>query len=142
MKTVFDFEKEIINELKEKEYLTIHDLQKRIGIPSYQERSNFLEALYKLELREGIYNISKGTYTLFPSDLYKVDYIDATPNGLYLKNSKVIIDENLNKGKTILKEDIVIVTNEKNPKIIKTLGRNMYFFKDYLLKELEHKNLT
>ena len=142
MKTVFDFEKEIINELKEKEYLTIHDLQKRIGIPSYQERSNFLEALYKLELREGIYNINKGTYTLFPSDLYKVDYIDTTPNGLYLKNSKVIIDENLNKGKTILKEDIVIVTNEKNPKIIKTLGRNMYFFKDYLLKELEHKNLT
>ena len=29
MKTVFDFEKEIINELKEKEYLTIHDLQKK-----------------------------------------------------------------------------------------------------------------
>ena len=142
MKTIFDYEREIINELKENEYLTIHELQKRIEIPSYQERSNFLEALYNLELKEGIYNVSKGTYTLFPSDLYKVDYVNSSPKGLYLRKSKVTIDENLNKGKIILPEDIVIVTNEENPKIIKTIGRSMSFFKDYLLKELEQKKLT
>ena len=142
MKTIFDYEREIINELKENEYLTIHELQKRTVIPSYQERSNFLEALYNLELREGVYNVSKGTYTLFPSDLYKVDYVIPISKGLYLRRSKVIIDENLNKGKVILPEDIVIVTNEENPKIIKTIGRSMSFFKDYLLKELEQKKLT
>lgn len=142
MKTIFDYEREIISELKENEYLTIHELQKKIEIPSYQERSNFLEALYNLELEEGIYNVSKGTYTLFPSDLYKVDYVNSSPKGLYLRRSKVTIDENLNKGKIILPEDIVIVTNEENPKIIKTIGRSMSFFKDYLLKELEQTNLT
>ena len=142
MKTRYDYEREIIDELKANEYLTIHELQKRIEIPSYQERSNFLEALYNLELRERVYNVSKGTYTLFPSDLYKVDYVIPISKGLYLRRSKVIIDENLNKGKVILPDDIVIVTNEENPKIIKTIGRNMFFFKDFLLKELEQKNLT
>ena len=142
MKTIFDYQREIISELKENEYLTIHELQKRIEIPSYQERSNFLEALYSLELKEGIYNISKGTYTLFPKDLYKVDYVIPISKGLYLRRSKVTIDETINKGKIILPDDIVIVTNEENPKIIKTIGRSLFFFKDYLLKELEQKNLT
>ena len=142
MKTRYDYEREIIDELKANEYLTIHELQKRIEIPSYQERSNFLEALYNLELREGVYNVSKGTYTLFPSDLYKVDYVIPISTGLYLRRSKVKIDESLNKGKIILPDDIVIVTNEENPMIIKTIGRNMFFFKNYLLKELEQKKLT
>ena len=142
MKTVFDYQREIFSELKENEYLTINELKKKIGIPSYQERSNFLEALYNLELREGVYNVSKGTYTLFPKNLYKVDYVIPISKGLYLRKSKVTIDENLNKGKIILPEDIVIVTNEENPKIIKTIGRSMSFFKDYLLKELEQKKLT
>ena len=142
MKTIFDYQREIISELKENEYLTIHELKKRIEIPSYQERSNFLEALYNLELKEGIYNIRKGTYTLFPKDLYKVDYVIPISKGLYLKRSKVTIDETLNKGKIILPDDIVVVTNEENPKIKRTIGRSMYFFKNYLLKELEQKNLT
>ena len=142
MKTISDYEREIISELKENEYLTINELLKRTVIPSYQERSNLLEALYNLELKKGIYNVSKGTYTLFPSDLYKVDYVNLSPKGLYLRKSKVTIDENFNKGKTFLPEDIVIVNNEENPKIIKIIGRSMPFFKDYLLKELEQKNLT
>ena len=142
MKTVFDYQREIISEMKENEYLTINELKKKIGIPSYQERSNFLEALYNLELKEGIYNVNKGTYTLFPKNLYKVDYVIPISKGLYLKRSKVIIDKNINKGKVILPDDIVIVTNEKNPKVIKTIGRSMFFFKDYLLKELDKKELT
>ena len=142
MKTIFDYQKEIIEELKNNECLTIHELQKRIEIPSYQERSNFLEALYNLELKEGIYNISKGTYTLFPKDLYKVDYVIPISKGLYLRRSEVTIDETLNKEKIILPDDIVIVTNEENPKIKRTIGRSMYFFKDYLLKELKQRNLT
>lgn len=142
MKTIFDYQKEIIEELKNNEYLTIHELQKRIEIPSYQERSNFLEALYNLELKEGIYNISKGTYKLFPKDLYKVDYVIPVSKGLYLRRSEVTIDETLNKEKIILPDDIVIVTNEENPKIQRTIGRSMYFFKDYLLKELKQRNLT
>ncbi len=142
MKTVFDYQREIFSELKENEYITINELKKKIGIPSYQEKSNFLEALYNLELKEVIYNVSKGTYTLFPSDLYKVDYVIPISKGLHLRRSKVTIDQNINKGKVILPEDIVIVTNEKNPKVIKTLGRSMFFFKDYLLKELEQTNLT
>lgn len=142
MKTIFDYQKEIIEELKNNEYLTIHELQKRIEIPSYQERSNFLEALYNLELKEGIYNISKGTYKLFPKDLYKVDYVIPVSKGLYLRRSEVTIDETLNKEKIILPDDIVIVTNEENPKIKRTIGRSMYFFKDYLLKELKQRNLT
>ena len=142
MKTIFDYQREIISELKGTEYLTIHELEKKVTIPSYQERSNFLEALYNLELTEKIYNISKGTYTLFPSDLYKVDYVIPISHGLYLRRSKTIIDENINKGKVILPEDTVIVTNEKNPKVIKSIGRSTYFFKKYLLKELEQRNLT
>ena len=142
MKTIFDYQREIIKELKSNEPLTIHELEKKIEIPSYQERSNFLEALYNLELREVIYNISKGTYTIFPKDLYKVDYVVPITKGLYLRRSKVTIDETLNKGKIILPDDIVIVTNEENPKIKGTIGRSMYFFKDYLLKELEQKSLT
>ena len=142
MKTIFDYQRKIISELNKNEYLTFHELEKKIKIPSYQEKNNFLEALYNLELKESIYNVSKGTYTLFPKNLYKVDYVIPVSKGLYLRRSKVTIDENLNKGKVILPEDIVIVTNEKNPKIIKTIGRGMYFFKDYLLKELEQNNLT
>ena len=96
MKTIFDYEREIISELKENEYLTIHELQKRTIIPSYQERSNFLEAIYNLELKEGIYNVNKGSYTLFPSDLYKVDYVNSSPKGLYLKRSNNIPMAGLN----------------------------------------------
>ena len=145
MKTIFDYEREIIRKLKENEHLTIHELQKKIMIPSYQERSNFLEAIYNLELKESIYNVSKGTYTLFPKNLYRVDKVDSINlNELYLRKSKVTINKttNIDKGIIVLQDDIVIVTNEENPKIIKPIGRSINFFKDYLLKELEKRNLT
>ena len=142
MKTIYDYQREIYNELTTANYLTFHELEKRIEIPSCQERSNFLEALYGLELKEGIFNINKGTYSLFPKELYKVDYVIPTSKGLYLRRAKTMIDEEINKGKVILKDDIVIVTNEEKPRIIRTLGRNLYFFKDYLIKELEKRDLT
>ena len=145
MKTIFDYEREIIRKLKENEHLTIHELQKKIMIPSYQERSNFLEAIYNLELKESIYNVSKGTYTLFPKNLYRVDKVDSINlNELYLRKSKVTINKttNIDKGIIVLQDDIVIVTNEENPKIIKPIGRSINFFKDYLIKELEKRNLT
>ena len=45
MKTIFDYEKEIISELKENEYLTIHELQKRIEIPMPRRNHNSCGAL-------------------------------------------------------------------------------------------------
>ena len=61
-----------------------------------------------------------------------------------LENIEVLYHSSIriNKEKIILPDDIVIVTNEENPKIKRTIGRSMYFFKDYLLKELKQRNLT
>ena len=142
MKTIYDYQKQIIKILKEKEILNFKKLEKLASINTYQERSNFLEALYNLEISEKIYNIKKGTYILFPKETYKVDYIIPTSKGLIFKKNKSVVDDNINKGKIILPEDIVVTTNDNNPKIIKVISRNTNFFKEYLLKELKEKNLT
>lgn len=141
MKTIFEYQRKIVEELQKKEYLTIHKLQKKIGISTYQERSNFLEALYNLELTGYIYNVKKGTYILFPADLYKIDKVTRKNNELYLENTKVFINQN-NNGKDLIPNDTIIITKEENPKVIKILERDMLFFKDYLLRKLENNNLT
>lgn len=141
MKTINMYEKEIITALKGNEYLTIHELQKQIKTPSYQERGNFLEALHNLELTENIFNVSKGTYTLFPNDLYRVDIIDYIDSKeLVLQKAKV--KTNYNKDKLLLKNDIVVTTREEAPKVIRVIERDINIFKDYILKELEQRKFT
>ena len=141
MQTIYDYKRDILKHLKATSRNTIHEIKKNIHINNYQEHSNFLEALYLLELEGKIYNIRKGNYELFNKDKYKIDKIIKENNKLYLKSSMEELTNNITKGKEVLENDIVIIT--KDSKEIKNiLKRDLNNFLHLLEEKLKKEPLT
>ena len=79
------------------------------NINSYQERSNFLEALYLLQIEEDVYNPKKYIYKSFPKATHRLEHVTKGDNGLMLMNGKVEITSEMIKCDTILDKDLVVV---------------------------------
>ena len=62
MQKIDDFKKKIMSELEKENTISFKELYSRMNIKSYQERSNFLEALYSLQIEEDVYNPKKYIY--------------------------------------------------------------------------------
>ena len=68
MKTMYDFKRKIMYYVRVEKTISFKDLYSKVEIKNYQERSNFLEALYNLQITKQIFNSKKYTYQEFPSD--------------------------------------------------------------------------
>ena len=137
-----DYQRTIIEALKENEKLNFKQLERKVNVNTYQERGNFLKALFTLETKGEIYNIKRGTYTLFPKEKFQIDTIIKKDEDLVLAQDQHTIDERARQGKLILPGDIVITTKEEIPKIIKVLSRNLLSFQEFLLNTLKETDLT
>lgn len=144
MKTMYDFKRKIMYYVRVEKTISFKDLYSKVEIKNYQERSNFLEALYNLQITKQIFNSKKYTYQEFPSDTHDIERVIKKDNSLILANRKLDITEEINNGTTILENDLVIIdiTNEEELVITKVLKRDIASFIPYLLKELEQKELT
>ena len=54
MQKIDDFKRKIMSELEKENTISFKNLYSRMNINSYQERSNFLEALYLLQIEEDV----------------------------------------------------------------------------------------
>lgn len=144
MKTMYDFKRKIMYYVRVEKTISFKDLYSKVEIKNYQERSNFLEALYNLQITKQIFNSKKYTYQEFPSDTHDIERVIKKDNSLILANRKLDITEEINNGTTILENDLVIIdiTNKEELVITKVLKRDIASFIPYLLKELEQKELT
>ena len=144
MKTMYDFKRKIMYYVRVEKTISFKDLYSKVEIKNYQERSNFLEALYNLQITKQIFNSKKYTYQEFPSDTHDIERVIKKDNSLILANRKIDITEEINNGTTILENDLVIIdiTNKEELVITKVLKRDIASFIPYLLKELEQKELT
>ena len=62
MKTMYDFKRKIMYYVRVEKTISFKDLYSKVEIKNYQERSNFLEALYNLQITKQIFNSKKYTY--------------------------------------------------------------------------------
>lgn len=133
-----------MKELEKENTISFKELYSRMNIKSYQERSNFLEALYQLQIEEDVYNPKKYIYKSFPKDTHKLEEIIKTDNGLILSNENIIITNDMVKCDSILDKDLVVVnlTDKENPIITKVVQRDITSFIDYLMERLDSEELT
>ena len=61
MKTMYDFKRKIMYYVRVEKTISFKDLYSKVEIKNYQERSNFLEALYNLQITKQIFNSKKYT---------------------------------------------------------------------------------
>ena len=59
MQKIGELKRKIMKELEKENTISFKELYSRMNIKSYQERSNFLEALYQLQIEEDVYNPKK-----------------------------------------------------------------------------------
>ena len=144
MKTMYDFKRKIMYYIGVEGTISFKDLYTKVDIKNYQERSNFLEALYDLQITKKVFNSKKYSYRKFPSDIYDIDKVIKKDNELVLANRKLNITDEINNGITLLEDDLVIIdlVSKEKPVITKVLKREITSFIPYLLKELEQKELT
>ncbi len=142
MQTNSDYQKAIIKALEEHEKLNFKQLERKVNIATYQERGKFLKALTTLEIKGEIYNLKRGTYTIFPKEKFQVDTIVKDNDDLVLEQNKHPINEINKQGHLVLLGDIVITTKEEIPRIIKILSRNLSSFQEFLLNALKETDLT
>ena len=75
MQKIDDFKRKIMSELEKENTISFKNLYSRMNINSYQERSNFLEALYLLQIEEDVYNPKKYIYKSFPKATHRLEHI-------------------------------------------------------------------
>lgn len=140
MQTINDYEKKIMKAMEEEDTLTQSNLKKKVNISTYQGHSNFLEALYRLQLNGSVYSPKSGVYEKFPNNYY-YDYIIKTNNGLRLLYGNRNISA---KEKSIIEGDkvIVTITEDKTIKILKVIKRKIENLEPYLLQELKKKDFS
>ena len=133
-----------MSELEKENTISFKNLYSRMNINSYQERSNFLEALYLLQIEEDVYNPKKYIYKSFPKATHRLEHVTKGDNGLMLMNGKVKITSEMIKCDTILDKDLVVVnlTDKENPIITKVVQRDITSFIDYLIRKLDKEELT
>ena len=144
MQKIDELKRKIMKELEKENTISFKELYSRMNIKSYQERSNFLEALYQLQIEEDVYNPKKYIYKSFPKDTHKLEEIIKTDNGLILSNENIIITNDMIKCDSILDKDLVVVnlTDKENPIITKVVQRDITSFIDYLMERLDSEELT
>lgn len=144
MQKIDDFKRKIMSELEKENTISFKNLYSRMNINSYQERSNFLEALYLLQIEEDVYNPKKYIYKSFPKATHRLEHVTKGNNGLMLMNGKVKITSEMIKCDTILDKDLVVVnlTDKENPIITKVVQRDITSFIDYLIRKLDKEELT
>lgn len=144
MQKIGELKRKIMKELEKENTISFKELYSRMNIKSYQERSNFLEALYQLQIEEDVYNPKKYIYKSFPKDTHKLEEIVKTDNGLILSNENIIITNDMVKCDSILDKDLVVVnlTDKENPIITKVVQRDITSFIDYLMERLDSEELT
>ena len=144
MQKIDELKRNIMKELEKENTISFKELYSRMNIKSYQERSNFLEALYQLQIEEDVYNPKKYIYKSFPKDTHKLEEIIKTDNGLILSNENIIITNDMIKCDSILDKDLVVVnlTDKENPIITKVVQRDITSFIDYLMERLDSEELT
>ena len=144
MQKIGELKRKIMKELEKENTISFKELYSRMNIKSYQERSNFLEALYQLQIEEDVYNPKKYIYKSFPKDTHKLEEIIKTDNGLILSNENIIITNDMVKCDSILDKDLVVVnlTDKENPIITKVVQRDITSFIDYLMERLDSEELT
>lgn len=144
MQKIGELKRKIMKELEKENTISFKELYSRMKIKSYQERSNFLEALYQLQIEEDVYNPKKYIYKSFPKDTHKLEEIIKTDDGLILSNENIIITNDMVKCDSILDKDLVVVnlTDKENPIITKVVQRDITSFIDYLMKRLDSEELT
>ena len=144
MQKIDDFKRKIMSELEKENTISFKNLYSRMSINSYQERSNFLEALYLLQIEEDVYNPKKYIYKSFPKATHRLAHVTKGDNGLMLMNGKVEITSEMIKCDTILDKDLVVVnlTDKENPIITKVVQRDITSFIDYLIRKLDKEELT
>lgn len=144
MQKIDELKRKIMKELEKENTISFKELYSRMNIKSYQERSNFLEALYQLQIEEDVYNPKKYIYKSFPKDTHKLEEIIKTDNGLILSNENIIITNDMVKCDSILDKDLVVVnlTDKENPIITKVVQRDITSFIDYLMERLDSEELT
>ena len=144
MQKIDDFKRKIMSELEKENTISFKNLYSRMNINSYQERSNFLEALYLLQIEEDVYNPKKYIYKSFPKATHRLEHVSKGDNGLMLMNGKVEITSEMIKCDTILDKDLVVVnlTDKENPIITKVVQRDITSFIDYLIRKLDKEELT
>lgn len=144
MQKIGELKRKIMKELEKENTISFKELYSRMNIKSYQERSNFLEALYQLQIEEDVYNPKKYIYKSFPKDTHKLEEIIKTDDGLILSNENIIITNDMVKCDSILDKDLVVVnlTDKENPIITKVVQRDITSFIDYLMKRLDSEELT
>lgn len=109
MKTMYDFKRKIMYYIGVEGTISFKDLYAKVDIKNYQERSNFLEALYDLQITKKVFNSKKYSYRKFPSDIYDIDKVIKKDNELVLANRKLNITDEINNGITLLEDDLVII---------------------------------
>ncbi len=144
MQKIGELKRKIMKELEKENTISFKELYSRMNIKSYQERSNFLEALYQLQIEEDVYNPKKYIYKSFPKDTHKLEEIIKTDDGLILSNENIIITNDMVKCDSILDKDLVVVNliDKENPIITKVVQRDITSFIDYLMKRLDSEELT
>ena len=144
MQKIDELKRKIMKELDKENTISFKELYSRMNIKSYQERSNFLEALYQLQIEEDVYNPKKYIYKSFPKDTHKLEEIIKTDDGLILSNENIIITNDMIKCDSILDKDLVVVnlTDKENPIITKVVQRDITSFIDYLMERLDSEELT
>mgnify|MGYP004617794831 CR=1 FL=1 len=144
MQKIGELKRKIMKELEKENTISFKELYSRMNIKSYQERSNFLEALYQLQIEEHVYNPKKYIYKSFPKDTHKLEEIIKTDDGLILSNENIIITNDMVKCDSILDKDLVVVNliDKENPIITKVVQRDITSFIDYLMKRLDSEELT
>lgn len=144
MQKIDELKRKIMKELEKENTISFKELYSRMNIKSYQERSNFLEALYQLQIEEDVYNPKKYIYKSFPKDTHKLEEIIKTDDGLILSNENIIITNDMVKCDSILDKDLVVVnlTDKENPIITKVVQRDITSFIDYLMERLDSEELT
>lgn len=144
MQKIDDFKRKIMSELEKENTISFKNLYSRMNINSYQERSNFLEALYLLQIEEDVYNPKKYIYKSFPKATHRLEHVTKGDNGLMLMNGKVEITSEMIKCDTILDKDLVVVNliDKENPIITKVVQRDITSFIDYLIRKLDKEELT
>ncbi len=144
MQKIDDFKRKIMSELEKEKVISFKDLYSKMNIKSYQERSNFLEALYTLQIEEDVYNPKKYIYKSFPKDTHKLEHVVKSDDGLILVDNKIKITNEMVKCDTILDKDLVVVnlTDKEHPIITKVVQRDITSFIDYLIRKLDKEELT
>ncbi len=144
MQKIDDFKRKIMSELEKEKVISFKDLYSKMNIKSYQERSNFLEALYTLQIEEDVYNPKKYIYKSFPKDTHKLEHVVKSDDGLILVDNKIKITGEMVKCDTILDKDLVVVnlTDKEHPIITKVVQRDITSFIDYLIRKLDKEELT